>query len=479
MTLEFAPQNTVTGPATANIAAAPTNLARSLHALGQAIEGQLVLPGSDDYEARRQVHNLLFQRHPVAIVRPASTADVALAVGFARDNGLPIAVRSGGHSVAGHSTTDGVVIDLSRMKDLAIDPIARTARAQAGLTAGEVTAEAGKFGLAVPFGDTGSVGIGGLTLGGGIGFLVRKYGLTVDNLLEVELVTADGSTVTASAAENPDLFWAVRGGGGNFGIVTTFTYRLHPVDMIYGGMLALPATADVLRAYGRVAAAAPRELSMIAFVMRMPPVPFVAPELHGQLSLITFVTWSGDPADGPAALAPIRAVATPLADLVGPMPYAGMYKLTEQGETPAPSLIRSVFLPSLEGELSDEIVARMEDASSPFAFAQIRVLGGAVADVAADATAFAHREAGVLLAIMTPFADGEVQRHETWTREFFDAVHPFANGVYVNFLGDEGPARLREAYPTATYERLARVKAAWDPANVFALNQNVRPATAG
>jgi FAD/FMN-containing dehydrogenase len=472
MTLDFAARSAATTTATA------PNLARSLHELGQDLQGQLVLPGSDDYEAGRQVHNLAFQRHPIAIVRPASTADVALAVQFARTNRLPLAVRSGGHSVAGHSTTDGVVIDMSRMKDLDIDPVGRTARAEAGLRAGEVTTEAGKHGLAVPFGDTGSVGIGGITLGGGIGFLVRKYGLTIDSLLSVEMVTAAGEAVTASATENPDLFWALRGGGGNFGIVTAFTYRLSPVGMIYGGMLALPATPDVLRRYGAAAAAAPDDLSMVSFVMHLPPMPFLPPELYGRLSLVAFVTWSGDPADGPAALEPIRALATPLADLLGPMPYSAMYKLTEQGEMPAASSMRAAFLPSLEDGVADAIIDHMTAATSPFSFAQIRVLGGEMARVPADATAFAHRNAKILLAIMAQFEGSDPAAQQAWTEGFYEAIRPHADGVYVNFLEDEGPARIHEAYPDGTFARLAAVKATWDPQNVFALNQNIAPTAA-
>jgi FAD/FMN-containing dehydrogenase len=455
--------------------AAPT-LARSLHELGRSLEGQLVLPGSDDYEAGRQVHNLLFQRHPVAIIRPDTTADVALAVRFARANGLPIAVRSGGHSVAGHSTTDGVVIDLARLRAIEIDPIARTVRAQTGNRAGDLTTAAAAHGLAVPFGDTGSVGIGGITLGGGIGFLVRKYGLTIDNLLEVELVTADGATVTASATVNPDLFWALRGGGGNFGIVTAFTYRAVPVSMIYGGLLALPATPDVLRAYAEAAAAAPDELSMIAFMMRVPPLPFVAPELHGRLSLIAFVAYAGDPSEGPAALAPIRAIARPYLDMLQPMPYAGLYQLTAQGEQAAPSVMRAAFLHELDTATAEAIVANMEVATSPFALAQIRVLGGAMARVPADATAFAHRDARLLVAILAPFSEGDPAVHAAWAASFFEAIRPAADGVYVNFLEDEGEARIHDAYPAATFARLASVKATWDPENVFHLNQNVPPA---
>jgi FAD/FMN-containing dehydrogenase len=457
--------------------AAPTtpNLARSLHELGRALEGQLVLPGSDDYEAGRQVHNLLFQRHPVAIVRPATTVDVALAVRFARDNGLPIAVRSGGHSVAGHSTTDGVVIDLAKLRGLDVDPVTRTVRAQTGLRAGDVTTAAAEHGLAVPFGDTGSVGLGGLTLGGGIGFLVRKHGMTIDNLLEVELVTADGAVVTASATQNPDLFWALRGGGGNFGMVTAFTYRAVPVGMIYGGLIALPVSPEILRAYVAAAQAAPVELTMIAFVTTIPPMPFVAPDLVGRMSLIAFVAYAGDPANGPAALAPIRDLATPYVDMLQPMPYAALYQLTAQGEQAASGVMRAAFLRSMD-DAAEAILAHMETASSPFAFAQIRVLGGAMAQVPADATAFAHRDASILFAIMASFEGDDPTPHAAWADAFFRAIRPATDGVYANFLEDEGDGRIHEAYPADTYARLAAVKATWDPENVFHLNQNVAPA---
>jgi FAD/FMN-containing dehydrogenase len=478
---------TLTGtaaPAASAASATPTAgvvapSAEAIAAFEAAFDGQVVLPDSDDYDARRLVFNRRIQRHPAVIARPASAAGVASAVAFARANGLPIAVRSGGHSLSGLGTTDGLVIDLGSMKGLAIDAAARTVRAEAGLTAGEVTHAATEFGLAVPFGDTASVGIGGLTLGGGVGWLVRRYGLTIDSLLEVELVTADGRIVTASADEHPDLFWAVRGGGGNFGVVTAFSYGAHPVGLVFGGMLALPATADNLRAFERVAAAAPRDLTTIVFLMHLPPMPFLPAELHGRLAIVAGVVYAGDPANGPAAVAPLRAIDTPLADTLAPMPYPAIYELTRDAETPVPGFFRGTYLPTVDGPVADDIIAFMERAMSPLAFAQFRFLGGAMADVPSDETAFAHRDASVLALIVNVFTDGEPATHEAWSEAFFAAIHSPESGVYVNFV-DDGDERIHEAYPEATLTRLAAIKADWDPDNVFALNLNVRPAaTAG
>jgi FAD/FMN-containing dehydrogenase len=441
--------------------------------------GRVIEPGDVAYDEARQVQNAVFDRHPALVVQPIDADDVAVAVRYARAAGLPIAVRSGGHSLAGHSTADGaIVIDLAAMKGIHIDPEARMAWAQPGLTAGEYTIAAAAHGLATPFGDTASVGLGGITLGGGIGWLVRKHGLTIDSLVSAELVTADGEQVLASATVRPELFWAIRGGGGNFGIVTRFQFLLHPVDTVLGGVLVLPATRDVLRSLVPLAASAPEDLSTISFLMHAPPLPFIPAEQHGQLALFVMLVHAGDLAAGEAAVAGFRQVAAPIADMVGPMPYPAIYQLTTEGENRGPGAHRSLFLDTLDDAAVDAILERASHPSSPFAITQVRVLGGAMARVPADATAFAHRGASVLVTLITPFHDpAELEQHEAWTQAYYEALAPGATGVYSNFLEDEGEARIHEAYPGATYERLAEVKRHYDPDNVFRLNQNIRPAS--
>jgi FAD/FMN-containing dehydrogenase len=448
-----------------------------IDSLVASVSGSVIQPDDAAYDEARHIHNTLIDRKPSLIVRAADAADVARAVTFAADHGLELAVRAGGHSI--HSATDGgLVVDLTQMKGLHIDPERRLAWAQPGLTAGEYTAAAAAHGLATPFGDTGSVGLAGLTLGGGIGWLVRKHGLTIDSLVSVELVTADGRIVTASEQRNPDLFWAVRGGGGNFGVVTRFVFRLHPVGTILGGAVFLPVTREVLAGLVPVADAAPEELTTIAFIMATPPLPFVPEELHFKPSVVLmFVHASDDVAAGHAALAPFRALATPLAEAAFPMPYPGIYDFTAEGGKPGPGVTRSLMLDELDDETIDLILERVNAPSAPAAITELRVLGGAMARVPADATAFAHRDARVLFALITPFDDAaEAPVHEAWTQDYFDAIAAKSTGVYSNFLASEGEARIREAYPGSTYERLAEVKRAYDPTNLFKLNQNIAPA---
>ncbi|HET9346288.1 MAG TPA: FAD-binding oxidoreductase [Candidatus Limnocylindrales bacterium] len=445
-------------------------------AFAASLSGTVIRPLDEAYEAARHVHNTLIDRKPFVIVRAADAADVARSVVFARDHELALAVRGGSHSI--HGTSDGLVLDLSEMKGLHIDPVRRLAWAQPGLTAGEYTLAAAAHGLATPFGDTASVGIGGLTLGGGIGWLVRKHGLAIDNLVMVEVVTADGRLVTASEDRNPDLFWAVRGGGGNFGVVTRFVFRLHPVGTVLGGALFLPVTRSVLEGLVPVAEAAPEELTTITFIMAAPPLPFVPEEQHFKpTAIVMFVHASDDIAAGQAALEPFRALATPLAEAIFPMPYPGIYDFTAEGGKPGAGVTRSVMLDELDDETIDLILERVAAPSSPTAITEIRVLGGAMARIPADATAFAHRDARILLALITPFEDpAEAPVHEAWTQSYIEEVLPKGRGVYSNFLADEGEERIREAYPAATYERLSEIKRAYDPGNLFRLNQNIVPA---
>jgi FAD/FMN-containing dehydrogenase len=451
-----------------------------LDSFAAGISGTVITPGDPAYDAARQVHNTMFDRYPALIVQAAGSADVARTVVFARDAGLELSVRGGAHSMAGFGTVDGgVVLDLGAMRGLHIDPDRRVAWAQAGLTAGEYTAAAAAHGLATPFGDVGSVGIAGLTLGGGIGWLVRKHGMTIDALLSVDIVTADGHLINASEDEHQDLFWAVRGGGGNFGVVTRFQFKLYPVDTVLGGALFMPLTRDTLRSLVPIAAAAPAELTTIAAVMTAPPAPFIPAEAVGQPTLAILFVYDGDPEAGQAALAPFRAVATPIADLAMPMPYVGIYELTKEASTPGKSIIRSAFLETLDDAAIDAILAAMEAPSSPMSMFQIRVLGGAMAAVDSGATAFAHRQAPIMVAALAMFEDmASAPVHEAWADGLLAELRPNAIGVYSNFIGAEDPSRVRDAYPDLTYHRLAQVKRRYDPTNMFHRNQNIAPAGA-
>jgi FAD/FMN-containing dehydrogenase len=451
--------------------------ALDLEAFEAELRGSIVLPGSPDYDLARQVKSAQFDRRPALIVRAVDAGDVARTVNLARESGLPLSVRGGAHSLAGFGTNDGgIVLDLAAMNGLLIDPEARTAWAQPGLTAGEYTEAAAAHGLATPFGDTASVGIGGLTLGGGIGWLVRKHGLTIDALLAVEIVTTDGRQVTASTNSHPDLFWAVRGGGGNFGVVTRFQFRLYPVSEILGGALFMPATPEVLRNLVPIAQAAPEELTTITFLMHVPPAPFAPPELIGKLSVAIMFVWCGEPEAGQAALEPFRQLAAPLFELVMPMPYPGIYQMLAEAEKRAHGSHRSRFLTTLDDDAVDAILAAMTAPSSPAAMVQIRALGGVMPWVPAGATAFAHRDAPIMLVVITPYEDPATEPvHAAWTRALHDALAPNDAGIYSNFLEAEGEARIRAAYPRGAYERLAGIKRRYDPVNLFRLNQNIRP----
>ena len=451
----------------------------SIPELRAILNGRVISPEDAAYDTVRAVFYGARSRRPALIVRVANATDVSHVVSLARVRGLELAVRSGGHSLAGHSTTDGgIMIDLSDMKRLEIDVAGRTAWAETGLTAGEYTAAAGDHGLATGFGDTGSVGIGGITLGGGVGFLVRKHGLTIDDLLAAEIVTADGELLYVDSDTHPDLFWAIRGGGGNFGVATRFKFRLHEVDTIVGGMLILPATPEVIASFVAEAEAAPDELSTIANVMVAPPMPFLPAEAHGRLVIMAMLVYAGEVEEGERAIAPFRALATPLADTVGQKPYPQMYEPAEPG--PDEEVARSLFIDTVDKGVAEKIVEHLRASTAPLAVAQIRVLGGAMARVSAGATAFAHRERRIMVALGAVYErPEETAMHEEWVGTFAAALRQGDGGVYVNFLGDEGEARIREAYPRATFERLAEIKGRYDSTNLFRLNQNIPPATGG
>jgi len=443
------------------------------------LSGPVIGPDDPGYDEARGVFFTGFDRRPAAIVQVADDADVSRVVSIARDTGVELAIRSGGHSNAGHGTSDGgIVIDLARMRDLDIDVDERTAWAEAGLTAGEYTAAAGARGLATGFGDTASVGIGGITLGGGIGYLARKHGLTIDDLIAADVVTADGRVLRVDAENDPDLFWALRGGGGNFGIATRFRFRLHELDEIVGGMLMLPATPEVIASAIAEAEAAPQELSAIFNVTLAPPMPFVPAEHHGRPVVIAFLVHAGVGEAGERAIAPFRALATPIADMVRPMRYPELYELAAAPQ-PAAMAMRNMFVDAVDRSTAETILGHLEKASAPRAAVQLRALGGAIARVPADATAFAHRARRIMVNVAAMYERlDEAAVHEAWVAELAGALHHEEAGAYVGFLGNEGEGRVREAYPGSTWDRLATIKRQYDPANLFRLNQNIQPAAA-
>lgn len=456
----------------------PTTLTDDrLKRLRADLSGDLITPSDPDYDAARTVFYGNVENRPALIVRPRNAADIAQTIRLARETGLELAIRSGGHSGAAHSTTQGgILLNLSTMKGMEFDLDARTLWAESGLTAGEVTHAAAEHGLVIGFGDSGSVGIGGITLGGGIGFLVRKYGLTIDNLLAVELVTADGELLYVDADSHPDLFWALRGGGGNFGVVTRFKYQLQALPQAYGGLLFLPGTPEALYGFIEAAEAAPDELSTILNVMVAPPMPFIPQEHHGKLIMMAMMLYAGDPADAEQVIAPFRNLATPLADMLRPIQYPEMFFPDDEDAHPIDA-IRNLFVDHFDQDSAAMVLERLQAATSGMAVAQLRVLGGASARVPQQATAYAHRQRRLMVNVAAIFEDiNEVPLHEAWVSDFAARFDQGEAGVYVNFLSNEEESRLRAAYPDATWERLARVKAQYDPNNLFRRNHNIPPA---
>jgi FAD/FMN-containing dehydrogenase len=447
--------------------------------LASSLRGRVISARDAAYDQVRTVALGNFDRRPAAVIRVANVSDVAAVINFARATDLELAVRSGGHSVGGHSGTEGgLVIDLRDLNSIEIDRETSTVWAGTGLSSGEVTRAVEQHGLIVGFGDSGTVGIGGLTLGGGIGYMVRKHGLTIDSLLAAELVTAAGDILVADADHHPDLFWALRGGGGNFGVVTRLKFKLNPLPSFVGGPLVLPATAENIAKFAELADAAPDALSTIALVMPIPPVPFVRPEFHGTLALIGMMAFSGTPDAATQALAPFRAIATPIADLVGPAPYSAMYAMDPPPEMRPAVSCRSRFVDRFSVEDAARMLAALEACPSPMKMGQVRVLGGAYSRIATDATAFAHRRSKVMVAFLAMYEGGaEVTAHfDRWATSALDTVSKTNAVAYVNFLGLEGGEGLRAAYPGSTWDRLRQIKAKYDPENLFRLNQNIPPA---
>jgi FAD/FMN-containing dehydrogenase len=450
--------------------------------LKETIAGRVIEPGDPAYEAARGVMYGGIDKHPRAIVRVRSDADVQAVVNLARETGVELAIRSGGHSAKGDSTTDGgIVLDLHDMVALDIDLATKTAWAETGLTAVALCEAIAEHGLALGFGDTGSVGIGGITLGGGVGYLVRKHGLTIDSVLAADIVTADGALHRIDADHEPDLFWAIRGGGGNFGVVTRFKYQLAELPGIVGGILVLPANAETVERYMALSEAAPEELSSIANVMPCPPLPFADEAWHGKVVIFALVCFAGDAEAGATALQPFRNLAAiggleaPIVDQVQPIPYPGMYPPEDPDYHPTAFSV-NLFLDHVDRPTAETIMDRLEASDASVRVAQLRVLGGAAARVPIDATAYGHRDQRIMVNIAS-FYEGEADRARrvAWVHELASAIRQ-SDGAYVNFVGDEGAEGVRSAYPPETYARLAEIKRRYDPDNLFHRNQNIPPA---
>jgi hypothetical protein len=445
-----------------------------------SVAGRVIGPDDAEYDKARSSFYGGFDRRPAAIVRVANAEDVSRVVSFGRESGTEFVVRSGGHGVAGYAAPEGgIVLDLKDMRALAIDAERRTAWAETGLTAAEYTNAADAHGLATGFGDTGSVGLGGLTLGGGIGYLARKLGLTIDDLLAADVVTADGQLHRVDAETEPDLFWAIRGGGGNFGVATRLQYRLHPVGTIVGGMMLLPATPDVIQSFVGLAESAPEELSTIANVMPAPPMPFVPAEQHGKLAILAMMCYAGEVEAGERAIAPFRALATPIADMIKPSRYPEMYPPEDPNYHPI-ATGRTFFIDSVDRSVASTIVDHLNSTDAQMRVAQLRVLGGAMARVPVEATAFAHRRSKIMVNVAALYANtDQAPVYEPWVHGFVAALKQGDPGAYVNFLVDEGEARIRDAYPGKTWDRLRSIKRRYDPTNMFRINQNIPPAISG
>ncbi len=458
--------------------------AEQLAPLREKVRGALCLPGDPGYEQARTIWNAMIDRHPGAVVRAAGAADVIAAVDFARERRLLLSVRGGGHNIAGNAVCEGgLMIDLSPMKSVRVDPVHRTARVEPGVTLGELDRETQAFGLATPLGINSTTGVAGLALGGGFGWTSRKLGLTVDNLLSADVVTADGQLVHASEAENPDLFWAIRGGGGNFGVVTSFELRLHPVGpTVIAGLVVHPFenARELLSGYRSFVAGAPDELTCWVVLRKAPPLPFLAPEVHGTEVVVLAACYAGEASRGLEAVAPLRALGKPFADVIGPTPFAAWQAAFDPLLTPgARNYWKSHDLLELGDAAIEVMLDHVRRLPSPECEVFIGNLGGAVNRVAADATPYPHRDVRFVVNVHTRWRDAAEDRECIgWARSLFDALAPHATGgVYVNFMPEDETERVRQGAYAANYDRLARIKARYDPDNLFRQNQNIRPAS--
>ncbi|HUZ45438.1 MAG TPA: FAD-binding oxidoreductase [Terriglobia bacterium] len=446
------------------------------------LRGEIIQPGDPAYDSARKVYNGMIDKRPQIIVQCMDVADVMAAVEFGRESNLLTAIRGGGHSAGGMSICDdGLVIDLSRMKNVHVDPKAKTVRVAAGCVWGDVDHATHPFGMATPSGFISTTGVSGLTLGGGIGYLTRKHGLTIDNLLSADLVLADGRYVTASAKENPDLFWAIRGGGGNFGVVTSFLFRLHPVNIVHAGPTFWPMeqAQEVMKAYREFILKAPKYVNGFFAFLTIPPAPMFPEHLH--LRKVCGVMWccAGSDKEVEKALKPMRSVGEPVMDHVGPVPFPAVQSLFD---ALYPSGLEWYWRADFFKELNDEAVARHAEHGSqlptPHSTMHLYPIDGAAHRVGNDDTAFSYRDANWAEVIVGVDPDpANREKITNWCKAYFDAVHPYsAGGAYVNFLMDEGQERVRTSFRN-NYQRLAEIKKKYDPSNFFRVNQNIQPAT--
>ena len=454
----------------------------ALDSLRASFRGELVLPSDDAYETARRVWNAFIDKRPALIARCTGVADVIRAIEFAQKHRLPVAVRGRGHNVAGHGTCDGgMVIDLSAMRGISLDLVRRRATAQAGASWGDLDHETQTYGLATTGGMVSTTGLAGLTLGGGIGWLMRKHGSACDNLLAAEIVTAGGRVARASAEENPDLFWGLRGGGGNFGIVTSFEFRLHPVGpMVTAGPIFFPAdqASELLGFYREWVQGAPDELTTVLSLATAPATPLLPKAIHGKRVAIVVSCFAGEPHDAAAFLRPLREFGAPVADLIRPMSYEALQTSVDSDWGPgAHNYFKSGYLERVDDAAIETLVQWHARVESPHSEIHLHHLGGAVARVAEGETAFAHRSAPYLLNVLARWTDSaRSQTNIDWARNLYASMIPFGTGgVYVNFLGQEGDDRVRAAYGTDTYERLVELKNTYDPSNLFRINQNIPP----
>jgi FAD/FMN-containing dehydrogenase len=452
-------------------------------AIEETIRGDVIAPDDPRYDEARALYNGMIDKRPRLIVRCADVADVITSVNFAREEGWPLAIRGGGHNGAGlGSVDDGLVIDFSELRSVRVDPDSRTVRVDAGCTSGDVDHATHAFGLAVPFGIVSTTGVAGLTLGGGIGYLTRKFGLTIDNLLEADVVLADGSFVKASERENPELFWALRGGGGNFGVVTSFLFRAHPVSTVYAGPIFWEAKhADVvMRAYRDLLPNAPEEFGVFVGLKTVPPVDPFPPEHQGKHACAIIGAYNGSATEGQRALAPLLdAVPPPAFNWMQEMPFPAMQSLFDPFFPKGLQWYwKGDFVRSLSDEAIDTHIARAAEAPSALSLMHLYPIDGAVHRVPKDATAWSARDSAFSMVIAA--IDADPQRADAlkrWGRSYWETVHPFnLEGAYVNFMmDDEAEARVEASYGE-NYERLAHVKAKYDPNNLFRVNQNIEPA---
>jgi FAD/FMN-containing dehydrogenase len=450
-------------------------------ALRGRLRGPLLCPGDEGYEPARRVYNGMIDRRPAAIVRCADAADVLHAIRFARDQGLIVAVRGGSHNVAGFATCDGgLVIDLSRMRGVRVDPQRRVAHAEGGCTWGDFDHATHAFGLATPGGVLSTTGVAGLTLGGGFGYLTRKYGLSCDNLVSADVVTADGRLITASEDENEDLFWGLRGGGGNFGVVTSFEFQVHPVSTVIGGPLLYPLekAGEALQFFRDYMAKASDDMNTFFAFLIVPPGPPFPPQLHLKTVCGIVACWAGPKEKAEEAFAPLRRFGPPLLDLVGPLPYPALQGMFDPLLPPGlQHYWKADFVNAIDDRSIDVHLKYGPKIPTVQSVMHIYSLGGAVARVEKSKTAFSYRDARYVHIIAGVGEDAAGNESRTaWTREYWTKLRPYAaGGAYVNFLMEEGDERIQAAYGAATYERLVALKNKLDPTNFFRLNQNIRP----